>query len=218
MQFKSVFIRSALMACLLCFTTPNLSHAAILFSVDGDSMTPGIQSTGVATVGSDFVANLFLSGTGTDSVISYNISLRYNPNQFQLISRNEQVPPTWVDPDPQQLSATPGDGNAYILRINAEDQAGTGLAAPFGPVSLGSFTFRPLLAGDALIEVGLFENPPLFATDADAVINSNFDDASSTFVGQSATITSIAAVPEPTSIGLLAVGAVAFWWRRRSRI
>jgi hypothetical protein len=179
-------------------------QAALIYTLDVDSTTPGIQSTRSVVSGSSFTVDLLMNVTNPTVLAGYNLTTQFSTSNLSLTNRVDTTPAvaTWQRSD----SATPLV-NGQIRRINA-----TSLFAAFpenitsfsGPIA--SFTFTATGAGTSAITPGIFESG------IDDFLDSGFASITPTFNPGSITVT---AVPEPGSIALLTVSAVAAVFARR---
>jgi hypothetical protein len=222
------YLHRTFLVVAMCLLIEAPTQADIVFSLDMDSTTSGIQSSVASNVGGNIQVNLFMSGTGNvDSVGAYQVSLRFDPTKLQITGGGEITPVGWVETDTQlrligtqgvsntPIAQLPGDGNAYLLRIGSDIAVGP--TTPFAPLLVGTFSFNVLNTTNNQLTVGLFEKTPLFQFNLDSVLNSSFADASNTFVGSTGTIT---AVPEPSSLllGIAAIPIVRRWRSRGNRV
>jgi hypothetical protein len=191
----------------------SVGRSAIVLSVDMDLVTPGIQSNIEASPGATVTAGLMIELTAPTSLAVYNFSVEFDRNELTFQSRSET-------PDAltglSELDATNGNNisTGQLFRFDGGTFAATGgPTGPFGPVRVGQVAFLVSTptgsATDIDVRPGRFE--PLFDTFFDNL--GSEVTAQVTFVGGSVT-----AIPEPTSLGLVAIGCtiMSLGWRRRS--
>jgi hypothetical protein len=191
----------------------SVGRSAIVLSVDMDLLTPGIQSNIQTSPGATVTAGLMIELTAPTSLAVYNFSVEFDRNELTFQSRSET-------PDAltglSELDSTNGNNisTGQLFRFDGGTFAATGgPTGPFGPVRVGQVAFLVSTptgsATDIDVRPGRFE--PLFDTFFDNL--GSEVTAQVTFVGGSVT-----AIPEPTSLGLVAIGCtiMSLGWRRRS--
>ncbi len=180
------------------------SQAALVYSIDLDSTTPGIQSSRSVVSGSSFTIDLLMDVTSPTVLAGYNLTTAFSQTNLSLTNRVDTTPAvaTW-----QRGDVSTPLVSGQIRRINA-----TNLFAPV-PVDIttysapvASFTFTATGLGSSTIRPGIFE-PGI-----DDFLDSNFVTIPASFNLGSITVT---AVPEPGSIALLTASAVAAIFTRR---
>lgn len=179
-----------------------------------------------ATIGSEVTANFLLEITGDSTLYFYRFSARFNSDKLAFDSRSEDPrPENWVaadgidplesDPDPVSQSAQDPLAGPFLelrrfdgLSEDVDDDLGVGF------YKLGSVTFilREIpLAGELLIQPGRFELVDVYDDQGqidDTLVDTFLQDVDGTPTVADVTFRQgIIAVPEPSSLLLLSLGA-----------
>jgi hypothetical protein len=177
-------------AVLLSLFMSSHCNAAIIFAIDLDTSTAGIQSTRTVSLGQNFDVDLYITLTGGTSASSWQVSTQYNPTSLNLINRLEINPGGMIESD----SSNPTSGG-LIRRLGFDAQVGP--VSPF-TFAFAKFNFDAISVGTSSITPGFFE------TGLDAAFDNNFAPLNPIFQGGT-----ITAVPEPTSMGLVLASSIA---------
>lgn len=200
------FYLGLLLATILTASIASNAEAILIVSVDMDPGTPGIQTTNATPlhVGDTITANLFLELTGNTSLALYNYSVEFG-TALEYVSRTElPLAANYAEFDFHNTvtsnAALRFDGGTF----------GPAAAGPLGPNQIGSITLRVIGPGTANVTPGVTADPnfDFFIDDAGAVI------APSLLTFNGGTV-NIAAVPEPSSMALLATAGIGTWMARR---
>jgi hypothetical protein len=192
------------LAILAAYVSPSPSRADIILSVDLDPATPGIQSNGDFAPGQTITADIVMNLSGNSTLSAYQFSLRFDRNELTFVSRSETAPPGFgffeTDASNGNNLATSSD-QGLLYRFGAD--SGAGPIAPAGPFVVASAVFTARNAtgglGDIDIAPGKFED----GLD-DFLANGTFlPIPNSQLVFNGASITPVAAIPEPTSLSLI---------------
>ncbi len=177
---RSVFLAGCiLLACGRC-------QAEIVYSIDMDPLTAGIQNNVSARAGDLITADIVIDLTGSTSLANYSVTLAFDNSELSYVTGSETPPAPLISFLPLD-SLTPGEING----IEAGVLVGNG---PMGPASfiIASMTFLAVApaADDGDIDLTLFE---------DGIFDGSFDNGGlllvPTFNGASVSV-----VPEPTGL------------------
>lgn len=199
---SSATIQSVFIAFVVFLRT---AHADIVFSIDVDPDTPGIQDVRTIVASSSFQANLLLELTGTSTLDSYRTSVAFDNAGFTYQSGNS-IP---------LANYSPQVGNVFLSFDTigpfeaSANSIGQGAAAPLGPFVIGRFNFA------AQNTIGSFSIRPIEVAFLDGSFDNNFNQLNPTF--NFATIT-IAAVPEPSSLALFWIAVGGCHGLRRTKL
>jgi len=216
------------------FTCSGNAKAELILSVDWDTTKAGVQHE-VNVLNGEITADLVVELTGDTNIFGYNFSVRYDSQVLKWVSRDESMRPTGFvdDVDPAASAPEPeeekmGDGFLKYRQLSLfnginYDTELTSTQAPIGGgATLGRITFRVLeapAAGSVLVRPGLFNT--------ELVGDSAFDGFSGIIDGQEVRLPvssivlqpgSITAVPEPSSLLLLAFSALGFLGFKRRKV
>ncbi|MDX1929654.1 MAG: PEP-CTERM sorting domain-containing protein [Pirellulaceae bacterium] len=225
---RTIFFGFGLM---LLLSVSSSLRADLFLAVDFDIATPGIQSNAILDSNGKTSAWLVLFLTGNTDLYAYQFSVRYNADRLTLDSKDDTPPAnvngkTFAEALTNERSSTGSDGNfANYVEINRFDGkivdpsntlVITGADTVNGLV-LGVLNFRVRGGGDDLLVMpGVYEP---FDPGDDV---KPFD----VFLGNDGAIPvtiasfgggSIVAVPEPSSLLLVAAVGLAWIVRRRIR-
>jgi len=224
-MFQRIIFLTSLFTLLSC----SIVRAELVVDVSFGPVTDPIQSSGIFNVGDTVTANIFLQVDGlgfpvSTSLSAYNFSLRFDPTMLGFVNLS-QIKTTFAG----LVSNSAIINNVIVDPFNsarsilthfegASSTAGTGAFPSNGRGLVGSAQFTvlaPLAGGSTLITAGLFDNNnDLFFNVGDQLI------ADGTVVpkinnGVSFNGATVSAVPEPTSMALVAViGLVGIAHRR----
>lgn len=199
----ATIIYGALTALLFCRAT----QADIIFSIDVDPDTPGIQDMRTVFASATFQATFLLELTGTSTLDSYRTSVQFDSAGFaNPIGMTTPVP-----------NYSPQVGTLFLMFDvigpfeASADLIGQGFTAPSGPFVIGTIGFT------AKNSIGSFSIQPIEVTLLDGSFDNNFNQLTPVFNGATITIT---AVPEPSSLSIIGVvfcGCYIFRRVRRSQ-
>lgn len=194
------------MAVFALMTLGNLAgtvKADLILSIDLDPAASGIQNTLNLQGAIPFQVDLYLELDNLSSLDSYRASVQFDVAGIQYVDS--------VSLPLQNYSIFAGGlgvrGDLVGPFEAVSNTFGAGLTAPFGPMLIGSLTFKPLAPGQFLIAP--FEDPQL-----DGSYDSNFNQLVSSLRGGVVTISS---VPEPNCLALLGIGLATSLLSHRSR-
>lgn len=216
------FNKTVLGTLLLVAVSASHLYADLLLAVDFDINQAGIQDTAIVDSNGKTTAWIVLYLSNDSDLYSYGFSVRYNSNRLILDSKDD-TPPSNVNgkifdevlTEDRSVSGS-GGGFANYTEINRfdgkiRDKTDTlVITAPeiSGGLVLAELKFTVIGTGDdLLIMPGLFEPPDqVFIFDG--------------FLGNISNVTfqpgNISAVPEPSSLLLVAAGGLV--WAGRKRI
>lgn len=200
------FCMSVLVAIAAVCSMAARSNADLILSVDLDSVTPGVQSTNTVPllVGDQITATIYLEMTSPSTLGIYEFGVQYG-TALSLVGRSE---PVWTagwssDADPTNVN-TPGFADRFDGFANSANGQTTAVAA--SPVA--TLTFQVVGPGTTFITPGFFD--PNF----DFLIAANGDDVTANGINIGGNV-NVAAVPEPSSMALLATAGIGGWVARR---
>ena len=204
-------------------------RADLILAVDFDLNQAGIQSDAIVDGNGQTTASIVLFLTETTDLYAYKFSVRFNSDRLTLVSKDDTPPSvngkTFIEELTLETSVS-GSGGGFVNyteiqrfdgKIPADpmgnDQYLLPADVPAGGVVLGSLTFNVIGSGDDLLVLpGEFEQPqPGDVNPLDIFLGSN---------GRVTTTNSfqggfIVAIPEPSSILLVASVVVMFWVVRK---
>lgn len=189
-MFKRLAI---LVGCILSACSP--CQAAIVFSIDMDPLTAGIQNNVSARAGDLITAHIVIDLTESTSLANYSVTLGFDTSELSYVTGSETPPAPLISFLPLD-NLTPGEINGIEAGVLVGD-------GPVGPMSfiVASITFLAVApAGDqGDIDLTLFE---------DGIFDGSFDNSGAalapTFNGASVSV-----VPEPSGLCLTACLLVA---------
>jgi hypothetical protein len=191
---------SLLLAVFAAFTMSARSDAGLFLSVDLDQNTAGVQSSRTFNIGDTVTASFVLNITeASENLVAFNFSTQYAGLEY--VSRSEQPFSTgWLEAYTENAHSTTQAFDFDGLTTGAERT---------GPYSaqVGTLTLKVTQAGNFNITPGVFDN---FVKEG--FYNANGDVLS---VGVSGGSVNVAAVPEPSSMALLATAGIGGWVARR---
>lgn len=207
----------AIILVVACFA--KRADAGITVSIDwDDTLSNGIQSSISANEGQTVIATIVFEITAGSSISGYEMSTRFSTAGLQFVSRVDTGPANLIatgvatNNNPNAMASFPPLGN-YGTNNQIQGQEPSGfnpgpVAGPAFAVSAITFTVLPGANGVVIL-------PGLFDTTFDRFQDNNLDripDGSIVFNGGSVT-----AVPEPSSIALLATPILFVGFRRSFR-
>jgi len=225
-----MFQRIVFLASLFTLLSCSIVRAGVSVDISLAPVTDPIQNFGIYNVGDTVTANIFLQVDGlglpvSTSLSAYNFSLQFDPTMLGFVNLS-QIKTTFAGLASNSaiinnVIVDPFNSARSILTNfeGASSTPGTGAIPSNGRGFVGSAQFTVLapLVGSTFITAGLFDNNnDLFFNVGDLLI------ADGTVVpiinnGVSFNGATVTAVPEPTSMALVAVFGLAGIAHRRFR-
>jgi hypothetical protein len=189
-SWKEFMVKRLAILLVCVFSACSPCQAAIVYSIDMDPLTAGIQNDVSVNAGDLVTAEIVLELTGSTSLANYSVTLGFDTSELIYVNGSESPPAPLISFLPLD-AITPGEING----IEAGVLVGNG---PVGPMSfvIATVTFQAVSPsgnqGD--IDLTLFE---------DGIFDGSFGNDNSalapTFNGGSVSV-----VPEPTGLCLSA--------------